>query len=289
MIIAVASGKGGTGKTLLATGLAHVLAADVPGLCLLDCDVEEPNAHLFLEPEFDHEEEVTLLTPEIDVGRCDLCGRCAEVCAFHALAVLPGKVLAFPQLCHGCGSCALQCPRGAISERPKLLGLVQTGRAGSIRFGHGLLEVGQAMATPIIRRLKQRLLSSHPAPPLTLLDAPPGNACPVVETLRGSDFALLVTEPTPFGLHDLEIAVEVARDQLGIPVGVVINRDRPGHDGVDRFCAGAGVPVLLRLPLDRRIAEVYSDGALWVEALLRYREPLRRLYRDVRALLGVTA
>lgn len=283
MIVTIASGKGGTGKTLLATGLAQVMAADEQArVHLLDCDVEEPNAHLFLNPVLSEAEEVSVFVPEVDRARCTFCGHCAKVCAFHAIAVVRDQVLIFPELCHGCGSCARQCPEGALKETPRHLGTIEMGQAGALCFARGLLDVGQAMATPVIRRLKQRAIPEG-GEALVLLDAPPGNACPVVEALRGSDFALLVTEPTPFGLHDLEIAVQLARGELDLPVGVVINRDGTSDYSVNDYCARAGVPILLRIPLDRRIAEVYSDGALWVDALPEYREPLRGLYHDLLA------
>ncbi len=287
MIVTVASGKGGTGKTLVATGLAAVLAreegADVH---LVDCDVEEPNAHLFLEPRFDHSEEVTIPVPRVDLDLCDFCGRCAKVCAFHALAVLPDRVMIFPEMCHGCGSCTLQCPQGAISEEPKTLGRIEWGRAGGLSFAQGVLEVGQALATPLIRRLKARVIPDDPGATV-ILDAPPGNACSAVETVKGSHFALLVTEPTPFGLHDLKLAVELARDALGLPVGVVINRDGLGDAGVEDYCAAVGVPVLARLPYDRRIAEAYSDGRLWVEALPEYQGLVLDIARSIRERVGV--
>ena len=287
MRLAIASGKGGTGKTLLATGLAWVLAESGHGdVCLLDCDVEEPNDHLFLAPKIERWEQVSLPLPRIDAGLCTLCGRCAQVCAFHALALVPGKVLFFPQLCHGCGSCVLQCPEQAISESERPLGRLEFGQAGQIAFGRGVLAVGEALATPLIRRLKERAAACLPARSLTLLDAPPGNACPVVETLRGSDFAILVTEPTPFGLHDLQIAVEMARDELRLPVGVVINRVGLGDEGVEAYCRAAGVPVLLRLPFDRRIAAAYAEGQLWVEALPEYRSALLALHEEVLDQVG---
>jgi len=286
MMVAIASGKGGTGKTLLTSGLARVAAADGQApIYVLDCDVEEPNAHLFLHPTIDRSEDVAVPVPRVDPARCALCGRCAEVCAFHALAVVRQKVLVFPELCHGCGSCIRRCPKQAISEEPSHLGQIELGHAGTIHFARGLLDVGQAMATPVIRQLKRRAMPPAGEPALVLLDAPPGNACPVVETLRGSDLALLITEPTPFGLHDLEIAVQIARDELQLPVGIVVNRDGVGDRSVDEYCARAGLPILLRIPLDRRIAEAYADGQLWVDALPEYAEPLRHLCRE---LLGPT-
>lgn len=289
MILTVASGKGGTGKTLLATGLAAVLSADGVPVQLLDCDVEEPNAHLFMRPTLDEPEPVTILVPEVDEGRCTHCRHCADVCAYHALAVLPDQVLVFPELCHGCGSCARQCPEKAIAEVAKPIGAISLGQAGGVAFGQGLLEVGQAMATPVIRRLKAHIgaWQQWQRQGLTIVDAPPGSACPVVETMRGSDYVVLVTEPTPFGLHDLQIAVEVARHALHLPCGVVVNRTGVGDSGVEAYCAREQVPVLLRLPFDMRIAQAYSRGDLWVDVLPEYRPPLRELYEAVRAQVEV--
>ena len=295
MIVTVASGKGGTGKTMVATSLA--LAASSPesssrdgtelSLCtqLLDCDVEEPNAHLYLNPTYEACEEVGLLTPVVDEARCAHCGRCAEVCAYHALAVLPNEVLFFAEICHGCGSCAHNCPRGAIREELRMTGVVETGRAGNIAFGRGTLQVGEAMAVPVIRALKRRIRKGA-TDSLVILDAPPGTSCPVVECLRGADYALLVAEPTPFGLHDLRLAVEVARGELGLPVGVVVNRDGVGDRGVDDYCRAEGIPILLRIPLDRRIAEATSDGIPLVVALPEYREQFRALYWRMRKAVG---
>ncbi len=232
MIIAVASGKGGTGKTTVATSLALSLAEDSAGLLFLDCDVEEPNAALFLKPAIEPGEEVGIQIPKVDYDRCTFCGRCAEVCVWHAIAVVGKKVLIFPELCHGCGSCTLNCPEGAIHEVLHGVGSLQAGQAGPIAFGHGILNVGQAMAVPIIRQLKAKHLVGG-RNGVTILDASPGTSCPVVETMRGADFVLLVTEPTPFGLHDLRLTVQVARDELGLPVGVVVNRDGVGDAGVD--------------------------------------------------------
>jgi len=285
MIITIASGKGGTGKTTVAVALAQALADAVPPetpLVFLDCDVEEPNAHLFLRPEINHQEEVGVLIPEVDFDKCTYCGRCAEVCAYHAIAVVGQRVLVFPELCHGCGSCTLNCPEGAIHEVLSPTGVVEEGRAGTIRFGHGIMNVGEAMAVPIIRELKKRLAQAVDG--IAILDASPGTACPVVESLRGADFGLMVTEPTPFGLHDLRLAVEVARDELGIPVGVVINRDGVGDSGVDEYCQAQGIPILMRIPLDRRVAEAYSEGRSLLEALPDYRQKFRELYHRIQQI-----
>jgi MinD superfamily P-loop ATPase len=298
MIIAVASGKGGTGKTTVATSLAlSITTTDVRNLAdrsadpanhgsepgeeplFLDCDVEEPNAALFLKPTLNHHEEVGILIPEVDYDRCTFCGRCAEVCVWHAIAVVGRKVLVFPELCHGCGSCAFNCREGAIHEVLHVMGSLELGQAGSIAFGHGILNVGEAMAVPIIRQLKaKRMAPLAGRNRVTILDASPGTSCPVVETMRGADFVLLVTEPTPFGLHDLRLTVQVARDQLGLPVGVVVNRDGVDDASVDTYCAAEGIPIMMRIPLDRRIAEAISGGKALVEALPEYRPWFAALY-----------
>ncbi len=289
MRITVASGKGGTGKTTVAVNLALSLAAAGRAVTFLDCDVEEPNAHIFLRPQIEREETTGILIPEVDDDRCTYCGRCAEVCVFHAIAVIGTKVLVFPELCHGCGSCAYNCPEKAITEvlhpTARLRWGKATGEGTPIAFGEGVLDVGQAMATPVIRELKKKGLPAEEET-IAILDAPPGNSCPVVETMRGSDFVLLVTEPTPFGLHDLRLAVQVAREELGLPAGVVINRDGVGDDSVERFCAEAGLPILMRIPLDRRIAEAYAQGETIVARLPAYRERFQALYRRIEEEVG---
>ena len=286
MIITVASGKGGTGKTTVAVNLALTIAADGQkdaDSLFLDCDVEAPNAHLFLNPVIERRGEVGVLIPEVDYDKCTFCGRCAEVCVYHVLAVVNQKVLIFPELCHGCGSCTLNCPEKAIHEVLHVTGVIEEGHARGIQFAHGILNIGQAMAVPVIRELKKRIGSADASPPSSvILDASPGTSCPVVETMHGADIVLMVTEPTPFGLHDLRLAVEVARDELGLPVGVVINRDGIGNEGVDEYCAAEGIPILMRIPFDRRIAEVYSEGGLVIEALPEYREQFLGLYQSIR-------
>ncbi|MBN1937400.1 MAG: ATP-binding protein [Anaerolineae bacterium] len=282
MIVTVASGKGGTGKTTVAVNLALSLTGAQP--LFLDCDVEEPNAALFLKPIIEERREVGQMVPQVDPARCNYCGRCAEVCQYHAIAVAGKKVLVFPELCHGCGSCTLNCPTGAIREVLHVMGTIERGRAGGIAFAQGTMNVGEPMAVPIIRQLKRWAIPPDVGDRPVILDASPGTACPVVESMRGADVVLLVTEPTPFGLHDLRLAVEVARDELGLPVGVVINRDGVGDRGVDEYCAVEDIPILMRIPLERRIAEAYSEGILLVEVEPAWLERFHKLYHQIEGL-----
>jgi MinD superfamily P-loop ATPase len=276
MRIAVASGKGGTGKTTLSVNLAKVMDAAVQ---VADCDVEEPNAHLFLKGTGIKTEAVTIPVPEVDESRCDGCGECGRFCQFHAIIALQTKPLVFPDMCHGCGGCAKVCPQTAIREVNKTIGVVETLRAGNITLVQGRLNVGAPMAPPVIRAVKARLDDGLPA----ILDAPPGTSCPVIATLRGADYVVLVTEPTPFGLHDLTLAVDMA-EAIRIPYGIVINRVGSGDDRVHRFCRSRDIPILAEIPDDRRIAEAVSRGRLVVEALPEYRRVFRRLLDRVAGL-----
>ena len=263
MILAVASGKGGTGKTMVATNLARVMGK----VRLLDCDVEEPNAHIFLNPEIAEKIEVGIPVPQVDESRCTYCGRCAEVCAYHAIVVARHKVLIFPELCHGCGGCAPECPVEAISEVDRPIGVVELGKSGEIAFGHGVLNIGELSGVRLIKELKKQMKENSE---MVIIDAPPGASCPTVESVRNADYCLLVTEPTPFGLYDLSLAVKFLRE-MRIPRGVVINRAGLGNDDkLKDFCRGENLPVLAEIPFDRKIAEIYSRGGLIVDQIPEY-------------------
>jgi MinD superfamily P-loop ATPase len=275
MIISVASGKGGTGKTLVATSLALSLKERVK-VQLLDCDVEEPNAHLFLKPVITQIEPVCISVPTVDTKICNYCGRCAEVCVYHAIAVVPKHVLTFLELCHGCGACSYLCPEKAIAEEGREIGVVESGHSDGIDFAHGKLNVGEAMAPPVIRQVKE--FANHDD--MVIIDVPPGTSCPVVEAVKDSDFCLLVTEPTPFGLNDLVLAVETVR-QLKIHCGVVINRAGVGDGKVEEYCQKESIPILLTIPLDTEIARLYSKGITLVAGMPIWKSDFIKLFEKI--------
>ena len=279
MIISVASGKGGTGKTLVATSLALSLK-EREKVQLLDCDVEEPNAHVFLRPVITSSESVYTPVPKVDEDKCTYCGKCAQVCAYHAIAVLGEHVLTFPQLCHGCGACSYLCPENAITEEGRKSGIVEWGHSGGIDFAHGKLNVGEAMAPPIIRKVKEQASNNG----VVIVDAPPGTSCPVVESIKGSDFCILVTEPTPFGLNDLMLAVETVRE-LNIPFGVVLNRVGVGYKDVEKYCLEENIPIMLTIPLDTEIARLYSKGIALVEGMPQWKSSIIEVLDGIREIL----
>ncbi len=277
MIVAVASGKGGTGKTSVAVNMALSIGT----VQFLDCDVEEPNAHLLLHPEISREEPVYLPVPVINEELCDYCGKCAEFCPNNAIFVSLEKVLVFPELCYSCGGCAIVCPRKAISEEQRRIGTLKLGSARDLELVYGELEVGEPMAVPVIKEVKRRIKKDRPV----ILDSPPGTSCPVIETVKGSDFCVLVTEPTPFGLHDLKITVQVLKD-MKIPFGVIVNRAGIGDKKVYEYCEEKNIPILLEIPYQRKIAELYSRGIPFSLEMPEWKEKFQTLFNQVRKLAG---
>jgi MinD superfamily P-loop ATPase len=277
MIISIASGKGGTGKTTVATNLALSLDSEVQ---LLDCDVEEPNAHLFIHPAINKTDIVTTPVPEVDEKKCNLCGKCSEICQFKAIIVIGETVLPFHELCHSCGGCMAVCPEKAIKEKGRELGIIQRGHRNGLAFVHGKLRIGEAMSPPLIRKVRA---FTDPGK-LTIIDAPPGTSCPVISSMEGADFVLLVTEPTPFGLHDLELAVGAVR-VLGMPCGLVINRSDMGDTQVKEYANRQGLPILMEIPFDRRIAEAYSKGNPIVEVMPEWKTKFLTLYDHIKEIV----
>lgn len=272
MKIAVASGKGGTGKTTVATNIAATFASLGNQTAYLDCDVEAPNGHIFLKPIIQQQKVASIPVPEVDLKRCDGCGECGIICQFSAIVAIKGSVLVFPELCHGCGGCSLACPTKAIKEKNRAIGIIEIGTAGSIAFIAGKLNIGETRSAPLIRSVKNEM----PKTGIVVIDSPPGTSCPVIETVKEADYVLLVTEPTPFGLNDLKLAVETLR-KLSLPFGVIINRYGLGDDRVERYCRQELIFILERIPDDRNIAELYSEGKLLVDAS----ESMREIYEDL--------
>jgi len=277
MIISIASGKGGTGKTTVATNLVRSIGSNVQ---LLDCDVEEPNAHLFINPVFKETETVFMPVPEVNEEKCTYCGKCAEICQFKAIAVVSENVLVFAELCHSCGGCWEVCPEGAITQSGRELGVIQKGHSNGIEFIHGKLRIGEAMSPPLIKKVR----SYENPEKLTIIDAPPGTSCPVIASMKDADFVLLVTEPTPFGLYDLKLAVGAAQ-MMNIPLGLVINRSDLGDGNVRQYAHQMGLPILMEIPFDRKIAEAYSLGEMLVDAMPEWKNRFLGLHYRIEKII----
>lgn len=280
MIISVASGKGGTGKTTVSVSLALSLKDKAQ---LIDCDVEEPNAHIFIKPIITEEYPVCAIVPEIDSGKCKLCGKCGEICEYNAIAVMPdkpgvkGQTIVFSELCHGCGACMYFCPKLAIKEKERKIGLVQKGYRAGLGFIQGKLNIGEAMSPPVIREVKKRMSAET----TVIIDAPPGTTCPVIAAINGSDYCVLVTEPTPFGLNDLVLATELL-EKMKIPYGVVINRSGMGDGKTMAYCQKNGIPVLMEIPFRKEIAMSYSRGRSIVEDFPEYEKSFIQMVDNIR-------
>ena len=273
MIISIASGKGGTGKTTIATNLAVALGTDVN---LLDCDVEEPNDYIFIQPDINYTERVSLKVPQVDMNKCSLCGLCQEICQFQAIVVVGKTVLTFPELCHSCGGCMEVCSEDAITEVDREIGVFESGSRNGLEFAYGRIFVGQVMAVPVIERVRAAVQPNK----VNIIDAPPGTSCPVISSVKNTDFVILVTEPTPFGLNDLKLAVGMVKI-LNMPHGIIINRSDLGDEKVKEYAKEENIPILMEIPFDRQIAETYSKGKLLVEELPELKERFIHLYEDV--------
>lgn len=279
MRVAIASGKGGTGKTTLATSLALAWSDQGP-VAFIDCDVEGPNADLLLKPRITKYRQVNTLIPALREELCDHCGHCAEFCRYHALAVVGEKWMLFPELCHSCGGCSLLCPTAAINEKPRAIGEIHEGEIDGIHFLQGILGEGQTQPVPVI----EALIREAPESRHLILDSPPGASCSMMTVARAAEIVLLVTEPTPFGLHDLEAAIEALRE-INRPMGVVINRSDWGDDSIRSLCAEENVPILLEIPHLRQVAEAYAESRTLIESVPEIREDLHRLLQDAEHLI----
>jgi MinD superfamily P-loop ATPase len=282
MLIAIASGKGGTGKTTIATNLACSIARTDKEVQYLDCDVEEPNGHIFLKPDIKETHKVTIGVPEVDNELCNGCGKCGQLCQYSAIICLKDKAITFEQLCHSCGGCELVCPTSAIKEKQIEIGSVDLGTAGDVSFGQGRLKIGDVRSPALIKKVKENAANNG----TVIIDVPPGTSCPVVAAVKGTDFVLLVTEPTPFGLNDLELAVGMVR-QLKLPFAVAINRSDIGDDGVLQYCDKENIEIILEIPNDRLIAEAYSQGIKIIDALPAYEEKFLELSQRIDARAAV--
>jgi len=278
MIITIASGKGGTGKTTVATNLAASLTNRVQ---LLDCDVEEPNSHIFLKPEIKEQIKVHTMVPEVDLKLCNYCGKCADICQFSAIAQFGEAILTFPEMCHSCEGCMMVCPENAITKGSRELGELIKGKSNGIELTYGNLRVGEAMSPPLIEKVKENIDNQI----VNIIDAPPGTSCPVIAALRNSDFVLLVTEPTPFGLNDLVLAVETVRT-LNLPFGIIINRCDAGNEETKKYAKKEGIPILMEIPDKREIAVNYSKGILMIKAIPEMKDKFRALYTNIKNRLN---
>jgi MinD superfamily P-loop ATPase len=278
MMISVASGKGGTGKTTVATNLALSLKKSQ----FIDCDVEEPNANIFLKAKIKKSRDVTVSIPEIDKKKCDYCGKCSDFCAYNAIAVVPENVLVFHELCHSCKGCKLVCPKDAINWNFRVVGKVEYGRTNKIDFFHGILNIGEMQSIPVIKQLKRNIDKKKNV----IIDVPPGTSCPVIESIKGSDFCILVTEPTPFGLYDLKLAVNVVK-HMNIPFGVVINRDGIGFKSVEDYCRAEKIPILLKIPERKEIAHLYSKGIAFTNDNYEWTELFGLLFNKIQEEVSI--
>jgi len=280
MIISVVSGKGGTGKTLVATSLAMSLAGE-KAVQLLDCNVEEPDAHLFLKPSLTTKETVTIRVPRLEREKCNFCRKCGETCIRSAIIVYAKHILLFPELCYGCGACYHLCPQKALTQEEKIIGIVESGSSNGIDLVHGRLVSGETLALNIVKKIKEATNKNG----TVIIDTPAGISRTVVQTFRGSDFCIIVTEPTPSGYDSLTKAVEILK-RLSIPGGVILNRTGEDDNRGEEYCRKENIRILLSIPLDNNIADLYSRGITLVEGIPSWKESFQRLYKNITELSG---
>lgn len=264
MKIAVASGKGGTGKSTVSVNLAYLLSKKFDNVALLDCDVEEPNCHLFFNPQFNYSEKVNINVPKIYAEKCVSCGKCAQVCEFNAMALVKNRVLIFDELCHGCGSCKINCPEGAIVDGVREIGVLEAQLSEKISFIQGKTRIGEAMSPPLIKKVKNFADSKNFG--IQIIDSPPGTSCPFINTIYGVDYVVLVTEPTPFGFYDLKLAVDVVRE-LKIPFGVAINKSNENDNLIEKWAKEENIKIITKIPENIKIARSYSRGEILLEKM----------------------
>ncbi|MBN1398900.1 MAG: ATP-binding protein [Bacteroidetes bacterium] len=278
MIISIASGKGGTGKTTISVNLALSVQPSV----YIDCDVEEPNGHILLKPEITSQKEITKKMPAVDLNKCTFCGKCSELCEFNAIVVMKSDVMFFEDLCHSCGVCSNFCPERAIYETERSFGEIRKGhiKSESVSFIDGTVKVGEMHGAQLIKHVRKEIKPDS----INIIDAPPGTSCSMVAAVNGTDFCILVTESTPFGLNDLKLAVQVVRS-LGIPFGIIINKYDENFTELDSYCSSGNIPVLLKIPFDRKIAEHYSRGIPPVQVRPELKEDFRQVYKTVNSIM----
>lgn len=284
MNIVVTSGKGGTGKTTFAVNFAYFLAESGLNTHYFDCDIEEPNGHIFLIPEINNKEKTSVMIPEVIEEKCIHCSECSSKCQFNAILSIKSDLLVFPELCHSCGLCIEICPENALKEGKREIGEIEEGKSfHNLKFSHGILNVGEVRANPVIEHVLSKIDKKNP---LNIIDSPPGTSCPVVETISHGDAVIIVTEPTPFGLHDLKAVVEIAKG-MNIPSGIIINKAGKEYEPLNDYIEYEELPVLGKIPEDRKIASTYSSGRLILKSIPSYRGKFIQIVKNLEKLLKV--
>lgn len=279
MKIAIASGKGGTGKTTISTNLAKY-TSEQEETVLADLDVEEPNSKIFIQGQLIDSQNKFTMVPNWKSDKCTFCGKCSEVCYFNAITQLPNEILVFPKLCHSCYACSELCPVDALPMQSEKMGVMEQYQDGNLSFIESKLDIGQEQAVPLIEQTIDFVDQKYPDETIKFFDTPPGTSCPVIEAMKSTDYVILVTEPTPFGLHDLKLAAETVK-KLDIPHGVVINRYGIGNAGVEEYCEEEDIPIIATIPNSRKVAELYSNGDLLYKEIEEVKQAMENIYQTI--------